>query len=553
MSRSLSLTRWFQQSVATGNSAPRRALVALTVLHVLRDAALIAAYWGFAAMVSQWIIDGVAVSSSLLWFTAICLAGVWLSQGCSIWLNHHGRLKLLSRLQQQLLRTFGRQQHALVRQHSTFHWQTLWQMHIPAVVNWHFDYRVQQLVAVLVPLFALVVIFSVSIVVGGSLLITLPIVPLFMILVGKGAAALHRKHFIALERLGRLFTDRISALPLLAMFNAHDAQARRLDTAGQHLRERTMKVVSVAFLSGTVLDFFSTLAVALIAVYIGFTLLGEFNLGETIDLQQGLWLLLTAPLLLSEMKKLGQFYHQKAQAESAMEAIQDLLHDSPPDEVPATRDEVAPIILTGELTRSPALSTSTLTVNPGDWIRLNGASGAGKTVLMELLSGQRPGLAKPVSDYVLLTQTPVILPGTVRENLCLAMICSDTQLLAVLDSVELGAWLSMLPAGLDTPMGEHPPLSGGQAQRLAIARLLLRQAPVWFLDEPTAHLPQSQHEAICQIIHRNCQHATVIWASHKPLPSDWFNAHWLIKDGRVCDTESAELSGTEGKTTGAGE
>ena len=103
----------------------------------------------------------------------------------------------------------------------------------------------------------------------------------------------------------------------------------------------------------------------------------------------------------------------------------------------------------------------------------------------------------------------------------------------VLAEVELNGWVASLPQGLDTPMGEHPPLSGGQAQRLAIARLLLRKAPVWFLDEPTAHLPQAQHDAISELIHRTCGDATVIWASHKPLPDAWFNRSWQVANGVV--------------------
>ncbi len=530
MSRSPSLSGWFQQSVATGDAASRGALVALIFLQVFRDIALITAYWGFSAMIAQWVMDETSASTSMLVLTLVSLLLVWLSQGLSLFLNHRFRLGLLAQLQSRLLLTFSRRQHALVRQHSAFHWQTLWQMHLPAVVNWHFDYRVQQMVAVVVPLIALVAIFAVNLVVGASLLITLPIVPLFMVLVGKGAAAQHRKHFIALERLGRLFVDRVSALPLLATFRAHEAQRKLLDTAGNSLRERTMKVVSVAFLSTTVLDFFSTLAVALIAVYIGFTLLGEFDLGESINLQQGLWLLLTAPLLLSEMKKLGQFYHQKAQAESAREAMGDILKS---DEPSAHDAAFSSLSLSGALTTAPDLRTEQLNLEAGDWVRLGGESGAGKTVLMELLSGQRPGLEAPVTHYALLTQTPVILPFSVRENLTLGGDFNDDVLGQVLAEVELTSWVASLPQGLDTPMGEHPPLSGGQAQRLAIARLLLRKAPVWFLDEPTAHLPQAQHDAISALIHRTCGDATVIWASHKPLPEAWFNRNWQVANGVV--------------------
>ncbi|MBU2978108.1 ATP-binding cassette domain-containing protein [Alteromonas sp. C1M14] len=532
MSRSQTLSRWFQQSVATSDAASNGILVALTFLQVLKDIALIAAYWGFAGIVSQWVIDGHSASRTMLWLTAMGLVVVWISTGLAIFLNHHKRLQLSAVLQQRLMATFFHQQHALLRQHSTFYWQTLWQMHIPAVVNWHFDYRVQQMVAVVVPLIALVAIFIVNLVVGASLLITLPIVPLFMVLVGKGAASLHRKHFIALERLGRLFVDRLSALPLLTMFQAHDAQQQLLDKAGRRLRDRTMKVVSIAFLSTTVLDFFSTLAVALIAVYIGFTLLGEFDLGEAINLQQGLWLLLTAPLLLAEMKKLGQFYHQKAQAEAAKDALQDLLSEAGASSASQGRP-LQTLSLSGPLTYAPDLQTKGITLTRGDKILLSGPSGAGKTVLMEYLCGQRAGLQNPLEDYALLTQTPVVLPCSVKDNLTLGGHYTDENLHQVLNAVGLADWVAALPQDIHTLMGEHPPLSGGQGQRLAIARVLLRQPQVWLLDEPTAHLPAQQHDEISALIQQASHDATVIWASHKPLSQDWFTQHWVVKDGGI--------------------
>lgn len=111
------------------------------------------------------------------------------------------------------------------------------------------------MVALIVPIMALGVIFAVNPIIGPGLLLTLPVVPLFMIIVGKGAAALHRKHFVALERLGSLFTDRLSALSMLSSFNANHKQTELLTNASDNLNSRTMKVVSVAFLSTSVLDF----------------------------------------------------------------------------------------------------------------------------------------------------------------------------------------------------------------------------------------------------------------------------------------------------------
>ena len=236
-----------------------------------------------------------------------------------------------------------------------------------------------------------------------------------------------------------------------------------------------MRVVGVAFLSSSVLDFFATLSVALVAVFIGFSLLGELNLGPEISLQQGLWVLLSVPLILSEMKKLGQVYHQKAEAEAASECLFPLfttLNDNAPaQEREVTKGEMKNKPFVGfdaqDFRVSNLLKAEHLKVALGEHIRLNGVSGSGKTVLLEALAGQRKASQSFDGSYVWVSQTPVVLPGSVRDNLLLDAHYSDSALCEVLNSVELADWLSSLPNGLDTLMTEYPSLSGGEAQRLA--------------------------------------------------------------------------------------
>ena len=556
------LTKWCKELDSAQSLGLRRSLMSQVAVKCLSLFSLIIGFYYFSNIAQDWVVNKTPATRGDIVGLSICLALCWLFQGAFNALSSRGKVKVLDKLEAHLKQVFVARQHALIRQHSVYYWQTLWLQHIQAFTDWALEYRVQQMIAVIVPLLALAVIFYVNPVIGLGLLLTLPVVPLFMIIVGKGAAALHRKHFVALERLGSLFTDRLAALPMLASFQAHQKQTDLLKQASENLNARTMKVVSVAFLSNSVLDFFATLAVALVAVFIGFSLLGELTIGPAITLQQGLWVLLTVPLLLSEMKKLGQVYHQKAQAEAAQDElyplfsipIQDKTHSDekvgsyfesmnkrPSESLLAAShfnvfemDASLYSSLSSCESETPVLlCADSLNVSKGDKILLSGASGSGKTLLLEALGGQRPASHKFNEPVVWITQHPVVTPGSVRENLCLDDSYTDEALNEVLQAVELGPWLALLPYGLDTVMTDYPLLSGGEAQRLSLARALLREVNIWLLDEPTAHLPDSQHHRLAQLINRLGENKTLIWASHKALPANWFTHFWAIKDGKV--------------------
>ena len=563
------LTTWCRQLDEAHKLGVRTSQTRLVVIKCLSLFSLIIGFYFFSHIAHSWVVNKAHGTHSHIIGLGLALLFAWLLQGV---FNHQSigsKTNILSKLEKALTAVFANRQHALVRQQTVFYWQTVWQKQLHDVTDWAVEYSVQQAIAIIVPLLALAVIFVVNPVIGAGLLVTLPVVPLFMIIVGKGAAALHQKHFIALSRLGSMFTDRLAALPLLSTFQAHEKQTDLLKEASETLNSRTMKVVAVAFLSNSVLDFFATLSVALVAVFIGFTLLNEINVGPEMTLQQGLWILLVVPLLLSEMKRLGQIYHQKALAESAMEGLKPILTSSPSD----TDTQNSPVsvkqtaspqgvnangffadkfmvfdeVADAEQGSMPILSGQNLVLKKGDRILLGGRSGSGKTLLLEALAGQRRATHRCEWSSVWLTQHPVILPSSVRDNLCLYDRYTDQQLIAMLDKVELSHWLKQLPCGLDTLMTEYPLLSGGEAQRLSIARALLRDRPLWLLDEPTAHLPDEQHHRIAQLIHRLTQDKTVIWASHKALSANWFSGFWYVEHQQVIDKTS--LGHAEKKST----
>lgn len=518
------------QDVKRFLSSYRRTLLPPVLIKAGATLCQIACFWFFADMMHSLLVEQTDYAPSSLYAFGV-VACLWIGlrhvgQGLERSLNYRVCLDLQQAIEEKL----NRQQYVLANQHAPFQWQQIYLQHITSMANFVSQYASQKYLSVIIPLCVLVLLFPVDTFVTFILLFTLPIVPVFMILVGHGAANLHRKHFVSLERLGGLFVDRLKALTLITSFNQHEQQSQYLNTASQLVNQKTMKVVGVAFLSTTVLDFFSTVSIALVAVYIGFTLLGELSLGQKIPFNEGLFLLLVAPLLFSELKNLGRLYHQKSQAEAAWDSLRPVLYSPDGKDKGDVFDGVNWLNFHSE---APELCARSISLHKGERIYLQGASGAGKTQFLNALMGFKAASHRLPGHCVLLGQKPTLLSDSVRQNLCLDKTFSDQALWSVLRDVALDKVIENLPEGLETPLGEHPPLSGGEAQRLGLARVLLQSADVVLLDEPTAHLTAQQHDELAQLINRVTEGKTVIWASHKFLPENWFNHVWTISDGRL--------------------
>ncbi|MFT2089490.1 ABC transporter ATP-binding protein/permease [Paraglaciecola sp. 2405UD69-4] len=493
--------------------------------------AQIAVFWWFSKAMHLVIVEQQSLSATQL-VPLACAALVWV---CLIWLADHlqslGKYEIETELENRVHGVFKNKHMAITRQHSATYWQQLLLNNITDIANYVIQYSVQKWLSVIAPVVALLVIFPINYVIAIILCVTMPLIPVFMVLVGKGAAALHRKHFIALERLGDMFSDRLKALTLITTSGQHQDQLKRLNDASNIVNRKTMSVVSIAFLSTTVLDFFATIAIALVAVFIGFSMLGEINIGPDIGLEQGLFMLLTAPLLFAELRALGRFYHQKAKAEASAERFAQLFDDYKPLGNEATFTGLAWLNFN---VSEPSLHASKLTIAPGDWVSLQGNSGQGKTVLLEALMGFRAASHQLSGEIALLSQQAVVLDKSVAFNLHLGdLSVAEQDMMDVLHQVGLNHWLNKLPNGLETELGDCPALSGGEAQRLALARVLLKPKDVILLDEPTAHLTLEQHQEIANLIHQKLQHKTVIWASHKVLPDTWFNRSWKVNHGEI--------------------
>jgi len=448
-----------------------------------------------------------------------------------------------------MLAQLQRYRRAMIRRKPLSAWQDFHSRHLPALETYLIDYRLQRWLVATLPLLVLALILPISWLAALMLLVTMPLIPVFMWLVGRGAAVLQQRHILALDRLGGLFGDRLLGRRTVRLHNAASREIARFDEASRSLNDRLAAVLRVAFLSGTVLEFFSTLSIALVAVFTGFALLGEVPFGfygDAPTLTEALFILLVAPAFFAELKALGHLYHSRSNALGAASAWETVLAPAHGDEpsamtgaAPVDRIELRDARVLG-FDGEALLAMPLLTLQAGDRVLLRGPSGAGKSVLLEALAGLRPmrgdvrlngapapDLAAVRDDALLLEQTPALFPGTVASNVGLGEH-DDRRVTEALQSVGLGPWLASLADGVQTFLGDHPALSGGQRQRLAAARLLLFQPSLILLDEPTAHLSEDERRAITSLLQDLLRNSTVIWAAHDVAGADWFSKVWTV-------------------------
>lgn len=470
------------------------------------------------------------------------------------WLHHALRERAATRADSYLfglmITQLQRHRRALIRQKPLSAWQDFHSRHLPALETYLIDYRLQRSLVATLPILVLVLIVPISWLAAITLLVTMPLIPLFMWLVGRGAAALQQRHILALDRLGGLFGDRLLGRQTVRLHNAAAREIARFDEASRALNERLAAVLRVAFLSGTVLEFFSTLSIALVAVFTGFALLGEVRFGfygEAPTLTEALFILLVAPAFFAELKALGHLYHSRSSALGAAAAWETVLtrgdgegaQPAPTRRRPFTQIELRETEVLG-FDSEALLAIGKLTLQSGEHVLLRGPSGAGKSVLLEALGGLRPlrgtirlnsenaaDLAALRDDALLLEQTPALFPGSVASNVGLGRT-DDRAIASALETVGLGSWLAALPKGVQTHLGDHPALSGGQRQRLAAARLVLFRPSLVLLDEPTAHLSDDERHAVATLLQDLLADATVVWASHDIPGGAWFTRVWTV-------------------------
>lgn len=558
-SRQKRLLGWLRQQRASGATALRLAALCGFASALV----LIAQAWLMATLLQQLVVSDRPRSSLvtqflLLLFCFLLRAGFNYGREMA---GFRAGLAIRRALRRQLLDRIDALGPAWIQGRPAGSWSTLLLEQIEQLQEYYARYLPQMTLAVAIPCAILLAVFPVNWAAGLILLVTAPLIPLFMALVGMGAADASRRNFLALSRLSGDFYDRLRGRDTLRLFHHAAAEKQAIAASTDSFRQRTMDVLRLAFLSSAVLEFFASLAIAVVAVYFGFSYLGEFNFGHYgtgVTLFAGFLALILAPEFFQPLRDLGTFYHAKAQAAGAADALETFLQATPdarPQGPVRPWCDEAPLTLTAEdlVVMSPGGHALTqplnFTLRAGCRVALVGESGAGKTVLMNALLGFLPwqgvlrangvdlrhiDRAEWQRQLAWVGQNPQLPAQTLRDNLMPDRPVEESRLQAVLAQAGVSAFLTSLPLGLDTPTGEDGVgLSVGQAQRIAVARALLKPAKLLLLDEPGSGLDSTSEYHVMQALNQAARQQTTLMITHQLHDLAQWDEVWVMQQGAL--------------------
>jgi ATP-binding cassette, subfamily C, bacterial CydD len=436
--------------------------------------------------------------------------------------------------------------------------------HVDAMEGYYAGYLPARTETAWVPVAILAAVMWADWIAGLVLLLTAPLIPVFMMLAGWGAEAAGRRQLGALARAGAHFADRLRGLDLIRAYGRADAELRGVAAAADDLRDRSMQVLRIAFLSSTVLEFFASVSVALIAMYFGFTYLGLIDLrGVELPLSTGLFCLLLAPEFHAPLRRLAAHYHDRANALAAVAEIESALEALPGEDSVAAQGEhaadraPAPVAVRASRlglrhagAARPVLQEISFGLQRGQRLALVGPSGCGKSSLLEALAGwHRPEAGSlqidPGLQIALAGQRPWLFHGSIADNIRLGDAgADDARVRAAAAAAQVTRFADALPEGLATVIGERGfGLSGGEARRVGLARALLRAPDLLLLDEPTAFLDPGTEAALLAALDAFAQGRCVVVATHSPALMAWAGRVLQLPEGAESAFPPAERGG----------
>lgn len=571
--RQQQLTRWLKSQSVHGH----RWLRISSLLGTLSALLILAQAWFLASLLQALIIDH--LPRETLGVDFILLLACFAARALLAWLREKAGFKagqaIRLALRQRVLDRLTDLGPAWIQGKPAGSWATLLLEQIEEMQDYYARYLPQMMLAGVIPCMVLILLFPVNWAASLILLATAPLIPLFMAMVGMGAADANRRNFLALGRLSGQFLDRLRGLETLRLFNRAADETETIRDASEQFRQRTMEVLRMAFLSSAVLEFFASISIALIAVYFGFSYLGVFDFGHysgPVTLFAGFLVLILAPEFYQPLRDLGAFYHAKAQAVGGADALQSFLEES--EDAAIKRGELKPDLSAGFslVAREMTVTTADGTVlagplnfelRSGQRIAVVGQSGAGKTSLMNALLGYLPYTGSLQvngtelcdidpdcwqAQLAWVGQNPHLPANTLRENILLSGNQDEAHLQQVLELAGINEFLPRLPAGLDTDTGDQAArLSVGQAQRVAVARALMKPCRLMLLDEPDASLDaQSEQHVNHALLQASHAQSTLLITHQLDRLAQW-DEIWLMRNGTIVQQgDWATLAGAPG-------
>ena len=533
--------RWIRATVVAGVLVGLATIVQMALL---------------AWLVHQIVIDGQTASTLAPWFVALVATLLVRTLGQGF------QTQFAARCSEQVRRDARRQIHR--------HWRdtgpvaladssagTLareWLDHVEALHGYFARFLPQMSLSVIVPLAILVIVFWLDWLAGIFLLLSAPLIPIFMALVGMGAEKVNQQHFETISRLSGQFLDKVRGLTTLQLFRQTEDASRTLHQRSDQYRKITMKTLKVAFLSSAVLEFFASVAIAVIAIYIGFGLLGYITYGPSADLTlfSGLLILLLAPEFFQPLRTLSQHYHDRAAALGAgaeiLARLATPVGGEPASDKPASLPDHGLSLENVTLSYQggkPVLANLDLTIERGKAVALTGASGGGKSSLLHLMAGFiQPdsgaisvfGQAAGQYPFGWLGQRGFWIQGSWADNLRLTSPeASDIAIENALRLVGLGSVLESRDQGIHSLIGEDGQgLSGGQARRLSLARIFLADYDLILLDEPTAGLDATSEILVLEALHKLAEAGkTLVFSTHHQALLALADQVLIVNDGEV--------------------
>lgn len=426
---------------------------------------------------------------------------------------------------------------------------------VEAIEAYFSGFLPQKIIIGIVPLAILVALFPFDWVSGLIMLITAPLVPLFMIVVGKGAEKMSLKQWHKLSLMSAHFFDVIAGLTTLRQTNAARRQANIIAAISDSYRQTTMKVLRLAFLSSLVLEFFATISTAMVAVYVGFRLFyGEMGF------LPGLFALLLAPEFFRPLRDLGTHYHARMDAIGATEGFLAILDAELPASAQGTAllsaqpREISIESVSYQYEEGGGVTDISFTLCRGETLAIVGTSGAGKTTLSRLLLG----FLTPTSGRIVidgcdlssldlpawqqhmgwLPQRPTLFAGSITENILLSR--PDISREAIESASQLAqadGFIQTLPGGYDYTVGDGGQgLSGGQIQRIAMARTVLNSPPIVILDEPTVALDRHTAQQMIAALRDQLPETASLIITHDTEIASTADRVIVLERGRVIES-----------------